>query len=116
VPVQPCLCDVWHDHVLFTGEAVTGLVDYGEVKPDHPAVDLARLLGDLIGDDERRFHLGLAAYRAAGGPVEVDEHFVRLLDRTGVVCAVIHWVNELTAGSSAPNAEARLTRLLGRLP
>src|SRR5437763_1299451 len=41
VPVQPCLCDVWHDHVLYTGDAVTGLIDYGEVKPDHPAVDLA---------------------------------------------------------------------------
>ena len=42
VPVQPCLCDVWHDHVLFTGNAVTGVIDYGAMKLDHPAVDLRR--------------------------------------------------------------------------
>jgi len=45
----------------------------------------------------------------------VSEEFVHPLDRTGVVCAVIHWVNELTNGPSAPGAESRLTRLLGRL-
>jgi Ser/Thr protein kinase RdoA (MazF antagonist) len=114
VPVQPCLCDVWHDHVLFTGDAVTGLIDYGEVKPDHPAVDLARLLGDLVGDDEEMFRRGLDAYRAAGG-LAVDAEFTRLLDRTGVVCAVIHWVKELSAGTAPPGAEERLARQLDRL-
>jgi aminoglycoside phosphotransferase (APT) family kinase protein len=112
--VRPCLCDVWHDHVLFIGDTVTGLIDYGEVKPDHPAVDLARLLGDLVGDDDAKFRLGLDAYHAAGGPV-IDAAFTRLLDRTGVVCAVIHWVKELTAGTAPVGAEVRLTRLLARL-
>lgn len=113
LPIQPCLCDVWHDHVLFTGDAVTGLIDYGEVKPDHPAVDLARLLGDLAGDAETAFRRGLGAYRAAG--LDIDADFVRLLDRTGVVCAAVHWVKELTSGTAPPGAEERLTRLLDRL-
>ena len=60
--VQPCLCDVWHDHVLFSGEAVSGIVDYGAMKVDHVAVDLARLLGDLVGEDDVRFERGLAAF------------------------------------------------------
>src|SRR5262249_8929486 len=51
-PLQPCLCDVWHDHLLFEGDRLTGLVDYGAVKLDHVAVDLARLLGSLLDDDE----------------------------------------------------------------
>jgi Ser/Thr protein kinase RdoA (MazF antagonist) len=114
LPVQPCLCDVWHDHVLFTGDAVTGLIDYGEVKPDHPAVDLARLLGDLVGDDAGAFRRGLDAYRADGGAT-VDTAFARLLDRTGVVCAAIHWVKELAAGTAPNGAEDRLARLLERL-
>src|SRR5262249_47769460 len=25
-PVQPCLCDVWHDHLLFDGDRLTGLI------------------------------------------------------------------------------------------
>lgn len=59
VPVFPCLCDLWHDHVLYTGNRVTGFIDYGAMKIDHPAVDLARLLGDLVGDDDRQVTLGL---------------------------------------------------------
>ena len=62
-PLQPCLCDVWHDHVLFDGDRVTGLVDYGAVKIDHPAVDVARLLGSLVGDDAEGWAAGLTAYR-----------------------------------------------------
>src|SRR5579884_2430970 len=45
LPLQRCLCDIWHDHVLFEQDAVTGLIDFGALKTDHAAVDLARLLG-----------------------------------------------------------------------
>src|SRR5215218_10094186 len=51
---QPCLCDVWHDHVLFDGDRVTGLIDYASAKVDHVAVDLARLLGSFVPDDPDR--------------------------------------------------------------
>src|SRR5262249_42064317 len=47
VQIQPCLCDVWHDHLLFSGDELTGLVDYGSIKTDHVAADLARMLGSL---------------------------------------------------------------------
>ena len=43
--LQVCLCDVWHDHVLFVANEVTGIIDFGSLKVDHVAVDLARLLG-----------------------------------------------------------------------
>ena len=64
MPLQPCLCDVWHDHVLFEGDAVSGVVDYGGVKVDHVAIDLARLLGSLVEDDVEARAIGLRAYRA----------------------------------------------------
>src|SRR5262249_28298255 len=35
-----CLRDVWHDHLLFAGEQVVGLVDYAGIGPDSVAADL----------------------------------------------------------------------------
>jgi Ser/Thr protein kinase RdoA (MazF antagonist) len=95
VPVQPCVCDVWHDHVLFTGDAVTGLIDYGSVKRDGVAVDLARLLGSLVGDDAAAVAAGLAAYeevRPLGG---AERALVPVLDRTGVVLGLANWLRWL---------------------
>jgi Ser/Thr protein kinase RdoA (MazF antagonist) len=90
--VQPCLCDVWHDHVLFTGDEVTGLIDYGSMKVDNVATDLARLLGSLVGDDETLFAAGLDAY-AGVRPLTVEERaIVRVLDRTGTVLGLANWV------------------------
>src|SRR5258708_31355678 len=42
-----CLGDVWSAHVLFTGDEVMGLIDYGGMPLDHPAQDLARLFGSM---------------------------------------------------------------------
>ncbi|MFO0848912.1 MAG: phosphotransferase [Gemmataceae bacterium] len=119
VELQPCLCDIWHDHVQFTGDAVSGVIDYGAMKVDHPAVDLARLLGDLVGDDPERVRFGVEAYRQAGGSPAVTVELVELLDRTGLVGAVVNWVRRLTDRAAPPAdptaATARLGRLLDRL-
>src|SRR5207302_7945298 len=82
-PLQVCLCDIWHDHVLFSGDAVTGIIDYGSVRHDHPAVDLARLLGSLAGDDAELTAAGLAAYRGMRRLGTEDEELIRALDVTG---------------------------------
>jgi homoserine kinase type II len=95
VPLQPCLCDIWHDHVLYTGDAVTGLVDYGSVKVDHVAVDLARLLGSLVGDDAAQWSAGLETYSRLR-PLSLEvEALVRLLDKTGTLLAVANWLTWL---------------------
>jgi homoserine kinase type II len=95
VLLQPCLCDIWHDHLLFEGDRLTGLVDYGEVKIDHVAVDLARMLGSLIGDDEERWQAGLAAYRTVRPLSDYAEALARMLDRTGVVLGIANWLRWL---------------------
>src|SRR5262245_17716597 len=95
VPVHACVCDVWHDHVLFTGDTVTGIIDYGSVKPDNVAVDLARLLGSLVGNDVAAFARGLAAYEQIR-PLSTDErNLVPILDRTGVVLGIANWLRWL---------------------
>jgi homoserine kinase type II len=116
VAVLPCLCDVWHDHVLFDGDRVTGVIDYGALKPDHPATDLARLLGDLVGGDPVRVRFALAAYHAAGAPVQVDAELVHALDRAGVAGGVLHWARRASAGEVLTDAATRrFERLVRRL-
>src|SRR5262249_2305958 len=98
VPVQPCLCDVWHDHVLFTGDRVTGLIDYGAAKVDHVAVDLARLLGSVVGDDEKNWAIALRAYRKVRPLAAEEEELAHFLDETGTVLSVANWLRWLCHG------------------
>jgi Ser/Thr protein kinase RdoA (MazF antagonist) len=94
-PVQPCLCDLWHDHLLFDGNRLTGLLDYGAVKNDHVAVDLARMLGSLVEDAPVGWERGLRAYRRLRPLDEDGEQLARVLDRTGIVLGVSNWLRWL---------------------
>jgi homoserine kinase type II len=95
LPLQPCLCDVWHDHVLFEGDVVTGVVDYGGVKTDQVAVDLARLLGSLVENRADLRAAGLEAY-ACIRPISLqEEELVAVLDQTGTLVGLITWLKWL---------------------
>ena len=117
VPVQPCLCDVWHDHILYEGDRVTGVIDYAASKVDHVAVDLARLFGSLISDDDTRVQSAIEAYTAVR-PLPQPE-LVAILDRTGSVVAVINWLrwlyHEGRAFSDRGAVAERLAGLVRRL-
>ena len=119
VAVQPCLCDVWHDHVLFEEDAVTGLIDYGAAKPDHVAVDLARLLGSLAGDDAALWAVGLAAYRRLRPLSWEEEALVTVLDRTGTLLGAVNWLiwlgHEGRAFEDRGAVARRLTALVERI-
>jgi homoserine kinase type II len=93
VPVQRCVGDLWHDHVLFDGDDVTGIIDYGAARVDHVAVDLARLLGSLIPDDPARTQAALRVYEAIRPLPQPD--LVSVLDRTAVVIGALNWVRWL---------------------
>ena len=49
--------------MLFEGDQISGIVDFGAMRQDHVAVDVARLVGSLVGEaaDERR--QAFAAYQ-----------------------------------------------------
>ncbi len=93
VPLQPCLRDVWHDHILFTGDKVTGLIDPHAARTDSVATDLARLLGSLVGDDRRAWNVGLDAYQEIR-PLSVAElALVELFDQTAVLLSGMTWLD-----------------------
>jgi Ser/Thr protein kinase RdoA (MazF antagonist) len=115
VPVQACLCDVWHDHILFEGDAVSGVVDYGSLKPDHVAVDLARLLGSLVGGDRERFRAGLACYARSNLLAGDEAALAELLDRTGVVLGAANWLRWLYHERRQYEDRAAVARRLANL-
>ncbi|WP_439630502.1 phosphotransferase [Gemmata sp.] len=112
VRLSPCVRDLRSEHILFTCGAVTGLIDFGALAIDHPAVDLARYLGDLDGGDRTGAVLG--AYRSEA-PLDVPDEFVRLLARTGAVCSLVGWLVRLVAERRTSAEEAAVTRRIARL-
>jgi Ser/Thr protein kinase RdoA (MazF antagonist) len=92
LPMQQRLGDVHHDHILFTGDSVTGVIDFGAADFDSPAGDVARLLGSLVGDDRQRRRQGLEAYQRLH-PLTPDEvAVVDFFDSSGTVAAAANWL------------------------
>lgn len=112
VPLQPCLRDVWHDHVLFTGSVVTGLIDPHAARTDSVATDLARLLGTLVGDDRNGWESGLAAYQEVRPLSPSELTLVELFDQSGVLLSGMNWLDwHVFQGRGFQNREAVLARL-----
>ena len=106
LPMQLCLRDIWHDHVLFTGNEVTGLIDFGAVDNDTPTTDIARLLGSLAGEPSLPFRErplevsnrsdiwreGLAAYSATRPLSRNESLAVFALNTANPILAGCNWI------------------------
>jgi homoserine kinase type II len=90
--VQPCIRDIWHDHVLFTGNDVTAIVDFGAMDIDTPATDVARLLGSLVGDNEAGWRAGVSAYSTIRPLSTDEERAAKALDNSSTILAGCNWL------------------------
>jgi Ser/Thr protein kinase RdoA (MazF antagonist) len=133
LPLQPCIRDIWHDHVLFTGSRVTGLIDFGTVSIDTPATDIARLLGSLVdatpvlvreesGKDSSEFGVwqdGLAAYATIRLLSQTELLAVAALDDAAPILAGCNWIRWIyTDGREFENRGqivARFRRIISRI-
>lgn len=121
-PLQVCLRDLRHEHVLFSfgteGPFVSGIVDYGAADIDHPVVDLARLLGDYATEASDRlglFEEGLTAYEAVGRSLGPWRQLAFLLHETGTLAAIVRWLHRLHHGLDPPLDPQVAFRRLGEL-
>ena len=95
VPLAPCMRDIWHENVLFDGETVTGLIDFGSLRAENVAADVARLLGSMAEDDPRRWREGLAAYESVRPLSSTEAQLVSVFDASGVLLGGINWLSWL---------------------
>jgi aminoglycoside phosphotransferase (APT) family kinase protein len=110
VSLQFCLGDIWSDHVLFTGDQVSGIIDYGGMRLDHPAQDLARLLGSWCRGDTKLRQIGLETYQPASE--ELTELAV-LLEATGAMVGIGNWMRWLVLEKKPFADIGRAERRLG---
>lgn len=119
LPGQPVLRDIWHDHVLFEGERVSGIVDFGAMRIDTPAGDVARLLGSLALDDEQVWRAGLSAYESQRPLSAEERRAVTVFDRSTTLFSGMNWLRwiylEGRVFDERRRVEARLDEILERL-
>lgn len=115
VPQQHCVADLRIEHILFTDRNITGMVDYGGMRMDHPAQDFARLFTSMaeVPLDVRR--QALAAYH----PVTQEfEALLGVLEKCGLLIGIINWLTWLWQppgqAISFKQGEERLQFLLKR--
>ncbi len=112
VPLQPCIRDVWHDHLLFDSDELSGMVDFGAMATDSVSCDLSRLLGSLFGDDFASWQRGIWYYESVRPMTEAEHRLLRPLDQSSVLLSGMTWLKRRYVLRNTP---ADLSRVCDRL-
>ncbi|HEY2837908.1 MAG TPA: phosphotransferase [Pirellulales bacterium] len=94
-PIQPCIRDVRRDSILFDGDVVSGLLDFGAMRGEHVSADVARLLGSLVEDDPVGWAIGLSAYASVRPLTEAEAMLITAFDASGVLLGGMNWLTWL---------------------
>lgn len=112
--LQPCLRDIWHDHVLFSGSEVTGIIDPSACRLENIATDLARLLGSLVEDDTQSWNFAVETYHQCNPLFDAEWELMRTLDRSTVLLSGLYWADrKYLRGVQFRDETAVLDRLRG---
>lgn len=117
--LHPCIRDIHDEHVLFTGDVVTGLIDFGAMRIETPAADVSRLLGSMAQSDANARRVGIEAYRSTVPFSEDELKLATALDQSTLLLAPANWFEWL--GRQGREFEdmgaivARIDRFLKRL-
>ena len=91
-PVQPVIRDARPDHFLFTGDAVTGLVDFGAMAIDAVSADLARLLSEWIEPNPILRSLALTSYERVRPLAPVELTLIDGYERSAALLGGGRWI------------------------
>ena len=119
VPIQPCIRDIWEQHVLYRGDEVTGIIDFGASRLDTIATDLVRLLGSLAMDNQSMWTAGVQAYESERPLAALERSLIAPLDRSAVLLSGLNWLRwiflENRTFTNWPSVDSRLKKIVQRI-
>lgn len=89
---QVCIRDIWHDHLFFEGNDVSGIVDFGAMDFDHFGTDISRLFGSLFQNETESWSAGFDAYRAINELSDLELELIEVYDRSNTMLAGMNWL------------------------
>ncbi len=119
LPLQPVIRDLRHDHLLFTEDRLTGLIDFDALQMETIAMDLTRCLGSIVPDDADRWDLALHAYSGVRPIQTLERELIGILDPINVVLSALNWIQWIVIDrrrfENKSAVETRLQQLNHRL-
>lgn len=115
VPLQPAIRDVWHDHLFFVGDEVSGIVDFGSLRIDSVCGDVARLLGSLSPDDDRARQVGLAAYESVRPLSDAERRVLPAFELSALPLSGVNWLDWLYRAGRRFEDPTAVRRRLGEI-
>lgn len=116
--LQPCIRDIWSDHVLFE-DSVSGIIDFGAMQQETVAGDIARLLGSVTAPVDTLWEVGLKAY-ASVRPLSADERTALVrFHESSVALSGVNWMRwvliERRSFENTKGVSRRLDHILANL-
>lgn len=119
VPLQACVRDLWHAHLLFQDDAVSGIVDFGSMQVDCVCADLVRLLGTMVDSSVSKWRIGLDAYQHLRPLTANERRMMVAYDISSILLSSVQWLrwmcDEQRSFEDTELVSHRLQSLLTRL-
>lgn len=93
VPLGPAIRDIWCDNVLFQGDEVAGIVDFGSMGADARAVDVARLIGSMAKECLESWQAGMEEYASVFPLDPTQRNLAVTLARSGAILGGMVWLD-----------------------
>ncbi|MDB4766476.1 phosphotransferase [bacterium] len=92
LPLQPVIRDLRSEHLLFTEDSLTGLIDFDAMQMETIALDLTRCLGDFDPGDTDRWQFALEAYNSVRPIQRAELELIKILDPINVMLSAMNWI------------------------
>jgi len=119
IATQPVIRDARPEHLLFEGDRVSGLVDFGAMGRDAVSTDLARLLGEWFAPGSPMRTEARTGYESARPLSPEEEAMIPVFERTAALLLGSRWVRwgliEPRAFDDTSTIERGLTRAIERI-